>query len=223
MANKGKKKQKKPLCSIYHQERIQQTQQCQKARDLKYQVQESLEQCFVDWEELPEAEQQEILEQEIKLAEEALERVEHEQYLASLPTMDPDQPDQSQASSSGLPATGMTLSNNDIRNILISLSSNMHELTDHVLALTTQVTNLTTATPAAVAATRCHEPRYWSATDQYRATLLQGKRVQDTSLWFPYKVRAGRTAGNSRGHSLVQSPECGNEFNQAWESCTTTG
>ena len=28
--------------------------------------------------------------------------------------------------------------------------------------------------------------------------------------------------GNSRGHSLVQVPECGNEFNQAWESCTTT-
>ena len=61
MANKGKKKQKKPLRSLHHQERIQQTQQHQKARDLKYQVQESLEQCFVDWEELPEAEQQEIL------------------------------------------------------------------------------------------------------------------------------------------------------------------
>ena len=37
------------------------------------------------------------------------------------------------------------------------------------------------------------------------------------------QIRAGRTVGNSRGHSLVQSPECGNEFNQAWESCTTTG
>ena len=69
----------------------------------------------------------------------------------------------------------------------------------------------------------CHEPRYWSATDRYRATLLQRKQVQDASLWFPYRVRAGRTAGNSCGHSLVQSPECGNEFNQAWESCTTTG
>ena len=69
----------------------------------------------------------------------------------------------------------------------------------------------------------CHEPRYWSATDQYRATLLQGKQAQDVSLWFPYRFRAGRTTGNSRGHSLVQSPECGNEFNQAWESCTTTG
>ena len=33
----------------------------------------------------------------------------------------------------------------------------------------------------------------------------------------------GQTAGNSHGHSLVQVPECGNEFNQAWESCTTTG
>ena len=69
----------------------------------------------------------------------------------------------------------------------------------------------------------CHEPRYWSATDRYRATLLQGKQVQDASLWFPYRFRAERSAGNSRGHSLVQSPECGNEFNQAWESCTTTG
>ena len=37
------------------------------------------------------------------------------------------------------------------------------------------------------------------------------------------QVRAGRTAGNSRDHSLIQPPECGNEFNQAWESCTTTG
>ena len=69
----------------------------------------------------------------------------------------------------------------------------------------------------------CHEPRYWSATDRYRATLLQGKQAQDASLWFPYRFRAGRTVGNSRGHSLVQSPECGNKFNQAWESCTTTG
>ena len=69
----------------------------------------------------------------------------------------------------------------------------------------------------------CHEPRYWSAMDWYRVTLLQRKRAQDTSLWFPYRFRAGRTAGNSHGHSLVQSPECGNEFNQAWESCTTTG
>ena len=41
--------------------------------------------------------------------------------------------------------------------------------------------------------------------------------------WFPYRLRAGRTAGNSRGHSFLQAPECGNEFNQAWESCTTTG
>ena len=69
----------------------------------------------------------------------------------------------------------------------------------------------------------CHEPRYWSTMDQYKATLSQGKQAQDTSLWFPYRLRAGRTMGNSRGHSLVQSPECGNEFNQAWESCTTTG
>ena len=69
----------------------------------------------------------------------------------------------------------------------------------------------------------CHEPRYWSAMDRYRVTLLQRKQAQDVSLWFPYRFRAGRTAGNSHGHSLVQSPECGNEFNQAWESCTTTG
>ena len=86
MVNKGKKKQKKPLCSIYLQECIQQTQQCQKAHDLKYQVQEKLEQCFVDWEELPEAEQEEILEWEFKLAEEELARVEQQAYLASLPT-----------------------------------------------------------------------------------------------------------------------------------------
>ena len=57
----------------------------------------------------------------------------------------------------------------------------------------------------------CHEPRYWSATDRYRTTLLQRKRAQDAFLWFPYRFRAGRTTGNSRGHSLVQSPECGNE------------
>ena len=72
-------------------------------------------------------------------------------------------------------------------------------------------------------APHCHKPRYWSVMDQYKVTLLQRKQVQDASLWFPYKFRARRTAGNSRGHSLVQSPECGNEFNQAWESCTTTG
>ena len=70
---------------------------------------------------------------------------------------------------------------------------------------------------------RCHEPRYWSATDQYKATLLQGKQVQDVSLGFPYRFRAGRTVGNSRGHCLVQVPECGNKSNQAWESCTTIG
>ena len=69
----------------------------------------------------------------------------------------------------------------------------------------------------------CHKPRYWSATDRYRATLLQGKQAQDMSLWFPYRFMGGQTAGNSRGHSPVQSPKCGNEFNQAWESCTTTG
>ena len=28
----------------------------------------------------------------------------------------------------------------------------------------------------------CHEPRYWSATDWYKATLLQGKQAQDASL-----------------------------------------
>ena len=71
--------------------------------------------------------------------------------------------------------------------------------------------------------TMCHEPRYWSTMDQYKAILSQRKQVQDVSLWFPYRLRAGRTMGSSSGHSLVQSPECGNEFNQAWESCTTTG
>ena len=67
----------------------------------------------------------------------------------------------------------------------------------------------------------CHKPRYWSTTDRYKATLLQGKQAQDTSLWFPYRFRAGRTVGKPRGHSLVQVPECGNEPNQSWESCTT--
>ena len=68
---------------------------------------------------------------------------------------------------------------------------------------------------------QCHKPRYWSVTDWYKATLLQGKQVQDTSLWFPYQLRRRRTTGNSHSYSLVQVPECGNEFNQAWESCTT--
>ena len=66
-----------------------------------------------------------------------------------------------------------------------------------------------------------HEPRYWSATDQYKATLLQGKQAQDAPLWFPYRFRAGQTVGKSRGHCLVQVPECGNKSNQACESCTT--
>ena len=151
MANKGKKKkQKKPLCSIYLQDRISQTQERQKARDLKYQVQEDLEKCFVNWDEIPEAEQEDILEREIKLAEEAIKKAELKKYLDSLPTMEPDQ---SQDSSSALPATGpsVPLSNEDIRNILVSLSSNMHELTDRVLILTTQVTNMTNAQAAAVA------------------------------------------------------------------------
>ena len=61
----------------------------------------------------------------------------------------------------------------------------------------------------------CHEPRYWSMTDQYNATLLQGKQVQDMSLWFPYQLRPGQTVGNSHGHSLVQVSECGNELYQS--------
>ena len=69
----------------------------------------------------------------------------------------------------------------------------------------------------------CHEPRYWPATDQYRSTLLQGKQVQDMSLWFPNWFKPGWTTGNSCSHPLVQVPECGNESNQAWESCTTIG
>ena len=59
--------------------------------------------------------------------------------------------------------------------------------------------------------------------DRYKATLLQGKQAQDASLGFPYWLRPGQTAGNSHGYSLVQIPECGNKFNQAWESGTTTG
>ena len=69
--------------------------------------------------------------------------------------------------------------------------------------------------------TSCHEPRYWSTTDWYKATLLQGKQAQDTSLWFPYSLGARRTTGKSRGHPLDQVPECGNEANQGWESYTT--
>ena len=150
MANKGKKKQKKPLHSIYLQERIQQTQEHQKACDLKYQVQEKLELCFVDGDELPEVEQKELLEKEIKLAEEAIEKAERQAYLASLPTMDPDQP---QASSSTLPATHSTeLTNEDIHNILGALSTAMQELTDCVLIHTTQVTHMTAAQAAVVAA-----------------------------------------------------------------------
>ena len=68
--------------------------------------------------------------------------------------MDPD-PDQPQVGPAALPATVPTLLTNDnIHNILILLSTNMHELTDHVLILTTQVTNYTNAAPATVAATR---------------------------------------------------------------------
>ena len=62
-----------------------------------------------------------------------------------------------------------------------------------------------------------------SAMDRHKATWLQGKQAQDTSLQFPNRFRAGQTMGNSRSHLLVQVPECGNESNQAWESCTTTG
>ena len=151
MANKGKKKQKKPLRSIYHQEHIQQTQQRQKARDLKYKVQESLEQRFVDWDELPEAEQQEILEREIKAAEEELDRLEREQYLASLPTMDPDQ---QQAGSSTLPTTTSThvdMTREEVQQAIGALSQLMHDLTDRVIHLTTQVTTLVAANPAAAA------------------------------------------------------------------------
>ena len=56
-----------------------------------------------------------------------------------------------------------------------------------------------------------------------RLPCYKGKQVQDVSLWFPYWHRPRQTAGNSCGHSLIQVPECGNKFNQAWESCTTIG
>ena len=68
-----------------------------------------------------------------------------------------------------------------------------------------------------------HEPMYWSMTDQHRVTFLQGKQVQDVSLWLPNQFRPRQTTGNSIGHSLTQVSECGNKLNQAWESCTTTG
>ena len=55
----------------------------------------------------------------------------------------------------------------------------------------------------------CHEPRYWSTTDQYKATLSQGKQAQDAPLWFPYRLRAGQTTGKSRGHSLFNPQSVG--------------
>ena len=51
----------------------------------------------------------------------------------------------------------------------------------------------------------------------------KGNERRTRPFGFPAGLGAGRTTGNSRSHSLVQSPECGNEFSQAWESCTTTG
>ena len=148
MANKGKKKQKKPLRSIHLQDRISQQQERQKACDLKYQVQEDLEKRFVDWDELPEAEQEDILEREIKLAEEALKKAELKKYLDTLPTMDPD-PDQAQASSSTLPTTTthVEMTKEEVHQTIGALSQLMHDLTDRVMHLTNQVTILAAATP----------------------------------------------------------------------------
>ena len=132
---------------------ISQTQEHQKARDLKYQVQEDLEKCFVDWDELPEAEQEDILEREIRLAEEAIKKAELKKYLDTLPTMDPD-PDQPQASSSTLPATAthVEMTKEEVRQAIGALSQLMHDLTDRVMHLTNQVTILAAATPPAAAA-----------------------------------------------------------------------
>ena len=185
MANKGKKKQKKPLHSIHLQDRISQRQEHQKACDLKYQVQEDLEKHFVDWDEIPEAEQEDILEREIKLAEEAIKKAELKKYLDTLPAMDPNQP---QASSSSLPATAppAPLTNDDIRNILIVLSTNMHKLTDHVLILTTQVTNMSaTQTAAATAGPAAAAPIHPKSKDNIkRLESWKGKGSSANAQYF---------------------------------------
>ena len=152
--NKGKKKQRKHLCSIHLPPHTSQKQQCQQACDLKYQVQENLEQCFVNWEEFPEAEQQEILEHEIKLAEEALGRAEAEAYLASMASLDPSQ----QPSSSVLPPTNpreKEMTKEELHQAIGALLQLMMDLTDCVMALTNQVTFLATNS-ATAAATPAH-------------------------------------------------------------------
>ena len=153
MVNKGKKKQKKHLHSVHLPPHTSQIQH-QKAHDLKYQVQENLEQCFVDWDELPEAEQEEILEGEIKLAEEALDRAETEAHLARLSSMDPDA--SQQASLSTLPSTNprdMEMTKEEVRQAIGALSTLISELTDCILHLTSQVTLMVANVPATAAAT----------------------------------------------------------------------
>ena len=51
----------------------------------------------------------------------------------------------------------------------------------------------------------------------------KGNKCRTCPFGFPADLGLDRPQENSHGHSLVQVPECGNEFNQAWESCTTTG
>ena len=98
-------------------------------------------------------EQQEILEREIKLAEEELDQVEQQAYLASLTTMDPDT--NQHAGPSMLPATTTThvkMTKEEVHQVIGALSQLMHDLTDRVMHLTNQVTILAAATPAATAA-----------------------------------------------------------------------
>ena len=99
--------------------------------------------------------------------------------------MDPDQPE---AGSSTLPTTAppAPLTNNDIHNILIALSTNMHELTDRVLILTNQVSVYTTAAtaaaPAAAAATVAVCPK--SKDNFKRPESWKGKGTSADARYF---------------------------------------
>ena len=54
----------------------------------------------------------------------------------------------------------------------------------------------------------CHEPRYWSAMDWYKTTLLQGKQAQDASLGFPNRLRPRWTTGNSHWRVWCKYERC---------------
>ena len=106
---------------------------------------------MVDWDKLPGAEKQEILEREIKLAEEALDGAESEAYLASMASLDRSQ----HASSLALHPTNprnTEMTKEEVHQAIGSLSQLMTDLTDCIMALTNQLTILA-ASPAVAAAT----------------------------------------------------------------------